>query len=361
MLDLKKITRYLHLCSFSFLPMMGLDQCQRDVAPMPDNATPVQIRETIAAQKTIGELQDSSCQNKKCPPKVPRLEEAVNQAVSPPKVNCLDGNDPTVREISPTDKPMLPPACDWKTKGEFYTVEDDTGELFKIPEGVTTDIFFTECVDRPDMVDKAFPAPRNPFPPPRKIPQDKKFAKLIEVLKANTKVNCKKRDWRVQNYNPKKYEYGGVYTCKIPPATKRKNSSRLGRPGSLGRCYNYVKMGLLAAGLVVPPNSYPYGANAYQAAGTSGNPGVLEKSGFTNVMSNICASATRCSRNKIPKNAIIVYDGGYYPEGHKKAGQKHPGHIEVKAGPTEYISDFRAMNPYHTYKKGAKILGIYTR
>jgi hypothetical protein len=108
------------------------------------------------------------------------------------------------------------------------------------------------------------------------------------------------------------------------------------RPGSVGRCLRYVKFGMLGN----YTNSYPPGLHAKDFGGQ------LQRMGFRNLKSD---SRFRNMRpEQAPEGAILVYSGG------------PSGHIEVKAGPNEYLSDFRDSRPI-SERLPRRLIGVYVK
>jgi len=113
--------------------------------------------------------------------------------------------------------------------------------------------------------------------------------------------------------------------------TKEKNDP-------LGRCWKYVKIGLLESGLV---DNYIESNSAYEAHEKN----ILRDAGFCKV--NIDNAA------KAPVGAILVYSWledkvNAYNKNRseaKKVNVPYHGHIEVKTGDNEYISDFISEKP----------------
>lgn len=106
-------------------------------------------------------------------------------------------------------------------------------------------------------------------------------------------------------------------------------------PGSKGKCLRYVKLGLIGGGFTKNYSGTKY-ARDYG--------GDLKAMGFKNLMSSDKSLTGRSA----PKGAILVYSGGCC------------GHIEVKAGDNEFLSDFSSTRPINEYL-GRKLIGVYVK
>lgn len=141
-----------------------------------------------------------------------------------------------------------------------------------------------------------------------------------------------------------------VKNCSDKGCTGKKSNS------STGMCWRYVKYGLMAGGyadgyLKESKLSYPYTPTA--SAKFAGKDFFDKKSvGFTNVF-NLKVAGKKLTAKNAPKGAILVYEGGPH------------GHIEVKTGENEHISDFRSkwpINSYSAYNRiSRKLIGIYVK
>lgn len=108
-------------------------------------------------------------------------------------------------------------------------------------------------------------------------------------------------------------------------------------PGSEGACLRYVKIGLMGGGFT---GSYPPGLHARDFGPQ------LRRMGFRNLKDD--PRYRNMTPEQAPKGAIIVYSGG------------PSGHIEVKAGSNEYLSDFRSSQAIH-HRLPRRPIGIYIR
>ncbi len=106
-------------------------------------------------------------------------------------------------------------------------------------------------------------------------------------------------------------------------------------PGSKGKCLRYVKLGVMAGGFT---RSY----SGTKFASDFGRD--LKAMGFRNLKD----SNQSLSARSAPKGAILVYSGGCC------------GHIEVKAGANEFLSDFSSRRPVDEYL-GRKLIGVYVK
>lgn len=141
---------------------------------------------------------------------------------------------------------------------------------------------------------------------------------MIEVLRENAKKCIRHKS----SYN-KKY-------CS--PGSDSKPSNQ-----STGFCYRYVKYGLMGGGL----SDHYLGGSAAKNAGEH-----LEKIGMENILGEAPFIVTNAET--APVGAVLVYEGGKY------------GHIEVKAGPDEFISDFVSDKPIDEYLS-RKLIGVYIK
>ncbi len=107
------------------------------------------------------------------------------------------------------------------------------------------------------------------------------------------------------------------------------------KPGSKAKCLRYVKLGILAGGFT---KNYSGTKMARDYGGD------LRSMGFTNLM----ASNKSINARNAPKGAVLVYSGGCC------------GHIEVKAGDNEFLSDFKSGRPINEYLP-RKLIGVYVK
>ncbi len=106
------------------------------------------------------------------------------------------------------------------------------------------------------------------------------------------------------------------------------------RPGTTGKCYRYVKWGLMAGGY---SKNYIGGVHARDAGPH------LRGIGFKNIM------GPNVNSRNAPVGAILVYTGG------------KSGHIEVKAGANEYLSDFSSSGPIDSRTSARRLIGVYVK
>lgn len=122
------------------------------------------------------------------------------------------------------------------------------------------------------------------------------------------------------------------------------NSCRTNRrPGTLGQCLRYMKLGLIGGGYI---RSNPGVASASRFGPE------LKKMGFRNLKED--PRHANMSSRQAPHGAILVYSS---------SDPKRPhGHIEIydsKSG--QYISDFASNNPIDTYNGRRTLIGIYVK
>ena len=119
--------------------------------------------------------------------------------------------------------------------------------------------------------------------------------------------------------------------CTVEGCPKKRN------PGSIGKCLRYVKLGMMAGGFT---SSY----SGTKHAGDYGRD--LKGMGFKNLLSD--SKYKGMTARTAPRGAVLVYSGG------------SSGHIEVKAGENEFLSDFRSARPVNEYL-GRRLIGIYVK
>jgi len=105
---------------------------------------------------------------------------------------------------------------------------------------------------------------------------------------------------------------------------------------STGYCWRHVKLALERGGAV---DDYIPSVNAFDAH----NHGLLEKRGFCNVGTSV---------SNAPINSILVYE-----RTDRRSG--NPGHIEIKTGQNEFVSDFITDQPISAYNSARKLVGAY--
>ncbi len=108
------------------------------------------------------------------------------------------------------------------------------------------------------------------------------------------------------------------------------NRTSKAKNDSIGRCWKYVKIGLNEAGLV---NGYLGTESAIDAH----KQGVLKENGFCQI--NISKSSDA------PVGSILIYEWTQKRANQKGTSAPKHGHIEVKTGENEYISDFVSSEP----------------
>jgi hypothetical protein len=108
-------------------------------------------------------------------------------------------------------------------------------------------------------------------------------------------------------------------------------------PSSGALCYRYVKMGLIGGGFM---RTNPGGRHA-RGAGTE-----LRRAGFRNLRDD--PRFRNMTPEQAPIGAVLVYSGG------------SSGHIEVKAGQHEFLSDFRAAESIN-HRLPRTLIGVYIR
>lgn len=105
--------------------------------------------------------------------------------------------------------------------------------------------------------------------------------------------------------------------------------------GSKGKCLRYVKLGMMGGGFT---KNYS-GTKLARDFGKD-----LKSMGFKNLL----ASDKSLNARNAPKGAVLVYSGGCC------------GHIEVKAGEGEYLSDFKSGRPVDEYLS-RRLIGVYVK
>lgn len=106
------------------------------------------------------------------------------------------------------------------------------------------------------------------------------------------------------------------------------------KAGTTGKCFRYVKWGLIGGGFT---RSYLGGVHARDAGSH------LRNIGFKNIM------GPNINSRNAPVGAILVYTGG------------KSGHIEVKAGAREYLSDFSSTGPIDSRTSARRLIGVYVK
>ncbi|MFI2743826.1 hypothetical protein ACG2LH_13880 [Zhouia sp. PK063] len=110
--------------------------------------------------------------------------------------------------------------------------------------------------------------------------------------------------------------------------------------GSRGRCWRYVKWGLMEGGY---SDNYP-GIRYARNAGFE-----LESLGFHNLLKE--KDYRKMTSVEAPVGAILVYKGG----------RRRFGHIEVKASNDKYLSDFSSEKPIDRTDGRHRLIGIYVK
>jgi len=109
------------------------------------------------------------------------------------------------------------------------------------------------------------------------------------------------------------------------------------KAGSTGKCLRYVKWGWIGGGFT---KTYPGTRHARDSGGN------LKRMGFKNLMEQ--AGGKTLTARDAPIGSVLVYERG------------PSGHVEVKAGQNEYLSDFKAASPINEYLN-RKLIGIYVK
>ena len=117
------------------------------------------------------------------------------------------------------------------------------------------------------------------------------------------------------------------------PSCKKFNTKVNSKP--TGYCYRYVKIALYSSGLTSAYMRGRYAKNAGKA---------LEREGFKNIIDRV-----RTVYNA-PLGSVLVYSGGRY------------GHIEVRTGVNEYVSDYVGTKPIMDQLDLKRVLtGVYVK
>lgn len=116
------------------------------------------------------------------------------------------------------------------------------------------------------------------------------------------------------------------------------------RTRSVAYCARYVKYGMLQpflGGRYPGAMRYVYAANSHRW---------LEPAGFQNLME--IPGMENMTPETAPVGAVIVYE--------RSSGRRTPGHIEVKTGAREYMSDFVTSTPTRLGGQ-RRVIGIYIK
>ncbi|HLE10662.1 MAG: hypothetical protein A2504_12685 [Bdellovibrionales bacterium RIFOXYD12_FULL_39_22] len=109
-------------------------------------------------------------------------------------------------------------------------------------------------------------------------------------------------------------------------------------------CYHYVKRGIEGGGFV---KNFPFGKDKQNRRAQFSGP-LLQKAGFTNILKE--EKYKTLTAYTAPIGAILVYEGGA------------SGHIEVKAGENEFLSDFVGTEPVNDQLNlDRKLIGVYVK
>lgn len=109
------------------------------------------------------------------------------------------------------------------------------------------------------------------------------------------------------------------------------------KPGSKGKCLRYIKYGLLGGGFT---KEYSGTLHAKDSGAD------LKRYGFKNLMSD--PTYAQMTARDAPIGAILVYSGG------------KSGHVEMKSGENEYLSDHANNIPISDYLP-RKLIGVYVK
>lgn len=109
------------------------------------------------------------------------------------------------------------------------------------------------------------------------------------------------------------------------------------KPGSVGKCLRYMKFGLIGGGFT---KQYS-GTRHAKHAGDD-----LKRYGFKNLMDDPILN--QMTPRDAPIGAVLVYSGG------------KSGHIEVRSGENEYLSDHSNDIPISDYLP-RKLIGVYVK
>lgn len=160
---------------------------------------------------------------------------------------------------------------------------------------------------------------------------------LAKIMLASYKKGTSAADFK--NYSNSKSVANMIARLR---SNLRKNCSASGcsgsrKAGSTGKCFRYVKWGWIGGGFT---KSYPGTKMARDAGGD------LRRMGFRNLLSE--SKYNTLTARDAPKGAVLVYSGGCC------------GHVEVKAGDNEYLSDFSSGRPVSDYLP-RRLIGIYVK
>lgn len=160
---------------------------------------------------------------------------------------------------------------------------------------------------------------------------------LAQILLASYKKGTSAQDFK--NYSNSKAVANMIGRLRTNLTKNCTASSCKGsrKPGSKGKCFRYVKWGWMGGGFT---KTYPGTRHARDAGGD------LKRMGFRNLLSD--SKYKTLTARDAPKGAVLVYSGG------------PSGHVEVKAGESEYLSDFKSHRPVSEYLP-RKLIGIYVK
>ena len=215
---------------------------------------------------------------------------------------------------------------------EGHSVIDVDGVLYYIPDETSTEDFFKYCMNDHVVPTKVEVSSKKKESVAKKRTHTKNWdSTLIDKYSRSPKIDkmiAKMRSNAKKCLTPKNRK-----VCRAKPPKDRKATRK-----STGYCYKYVKLGLLSAGL----SSEYLSGGAAKSSGTH-----LESAGFINLKKS--SKYRGMTSRSAPKGAILVYSGGKY------------GHIEIKAGEREYISDYNAKTPIDQRSSSRKLIGVYVK
>ncbi|MBT3586194.1 MAG: hypothetical protein HN509_14905 [Halobacteriovoraceae bacterium] len=240
---------------------------------------------------------------------VDELEDITN---GPVDEECIAKQEP---EIAPWGGRCIP------RDGERWEEIELDGKKVQVPSFVPLKGFLEKC--QPHLASQFDVQIEDRYQ--NKFPEFDNYSNRPEVQKMLERMR----------FNATRCVGKNAHICRRSDPKNKKYASK-----PTGWCYKYVKRGLLAGGMV---DNYLPGASA-KDAGTH-----LANNGYRNLMSDPKYQGKMDAYNA-PKGAVLVYSGG-----------KH-GHIEVKAGEKEYISDYVGEKPIRDQLGLPRVLiGVYIK